>query len=244
MGELTDEEALLWATHQPGKPIPGSPEPLEGKCGALLNGQNKGMRDLGIQTPRYCTQTAGKGTEHRGVGCCKWHLGNAPKHEIAAVRSQVLERLEQRRALMENPPPLRHWTVELELLARRAKAWMNLIDDELLNRTDLFTITQTGKEEEIALIVTAREAHKDFSELVKFVSKMDIEGKKIELRKEQARLLAQHILEVCLDSSIGLDDEQADRVRDLLKAKLIKLTPILDDTFNIDDVIDAEEVSD
>src|SRR6185437_6498343 len=214
--ELTDEEAALWATHQPGKKVPGSPEPIEGKCAALLNGQNKGLRDLGIQTPRYCTQDAGKGTEHQGEGNCKWHLGNTPTHEVAAVKSLVLARLEERRALMKNPPPLRHWTVELELMARRAKAWCDLIDRELLDRVDLFTITQTGKEEEIALIVTAREAHKEFADMVKFVSKVDLANKKLELQREQAIAIANVVLKVCLDSSLGLSDEQVKMIRDML----------------------------
>jgi len=234
MPELTDEEATLWATHQPGKPIPGNPEPVDGKCNALLNGQNKGLRELGIQTERYCGRDAGWGTDHKGQGCCKYHLGNAPKHEIAAVRAYVLDKLEKRRALMENPPPLRHWTVELELEARRAKAWASLIDSELLNRTDLFTITQTGKEEEIALIVTAREAHKDFTELVKFVSKMDLANKKLELQQEQARAIAAVVLGVCLDSSLSLTDEQVEKIRALLKEALVKITATLQKNFDFD----------
>lgn len=234
MGEFTDEEIALWTTHQAGKPIPGSAEPEEGKCGAILNGQNKGMRDLGIQTLRYCKRTAGWGTEHSGIGCCKYHLGNAPKHEIAAVRSQVLDRLQERRSLMENPPPLRHWTVELELMARRAKAWRDLIDDELLNRTQLFTTTQTGKEEEIALINTAREASRDFSQLIQFVSKMDLANKKLELQREQAVAIANVVLKVCLDSSLGLSDEQVAAIRLMLRDALLKITPLLEKNFDIE----------
>lgn len=240
MPELNEEEWARWEEFQPGKRIPGSPEPIEGHCNAVLNKQNKGLRDLDIQTLRYCTKAMGWGTEHPEYGNCKYHLGSTKKQEIAAVEKQVTSLVQRRREVMENPPPLRHWTIELELMGRQTKAWMSVVNDEMLRLETLFTTTREGKEEERALINTAREAGRDFMDILKYVSKMDLAAKRLELEIEQAIAITDAVKRAVLDSEIGLTDVQVAMIRRNLEDELAKAAPDLKNK----DFIDMEPLDD
>lgn len=242
MPDLTPEEQALWNQHQPGKRIPGSPEPIEGRCAAKLNGQNKGLRDLNIKTLRYCTLTKGAQTDHEGYGNCKYHLGSTTKQELEAVKVQVLTLAEKRRAVMENPPAIRDWTIELDIMAREMKAWMVVAREELLKRPGLFTTTQTGEEKEIALITTYREAVRDFNEILKHVAKMDLKERQLQLKLNHVRAIAAVVKKVVLDSSLGLDDEQSARVMAILSGEMKKITPLLLEDFDYDtEEVDEDE---
>lgn len=242
MPDLTPEEQTLWDQHQPGKKVPGSPEPIEGKCAAKLNGQNKGLRSLGIKTLRYCTLPKGGQTDHEGFGNCKYHLGATTKQELEAVKTQVLTLVEKRRAAMENPPTIRDWTIELDIMAREMKAFMVIARDDLLKRSSLYTTTQTGEEKEIALVNTYREAVRDFNDILKHVAKMDLKERQLQLKLNHVRAIAAVVKKVVLDSSLGLDDEQSARVMTILSAEMKKITPLLLEDFDYDvDPVDGDE---
>src|SRR4051812_41421164 len=40
-----------------------------------------------------CRKFAGEGTNHKGVGRCRYHLGNTKNHEANAVRREAQQRL-------------------------------------------------------------------------------------------------------------------------------------------------------
>ena len=52
-------------------------------CGARRRGK------VGDLPEDYCRMPAGYGTDHNGIGKCKFHGGRAPMHKVHAARKQV-----------------------------------------------------------------------------------------------------------------------------------------------------------
>lgn len=56
---------------------PPGDEPIEGRCNARK------------KNGRLCPRGAGDGTDHKGIGHCKWHLGNTKNHKASAANEQA-----------------------------------------------------------------------------------------------------------------------------------------------------------
>ena len=67
-------------------------------------GKHCGARKSNGDEGDLCTRPKGWGTEHRGVGCCKWHAGATPSHNEAA-RRELLVRDCDRLGLPRDIPP-------------------------------------------------------------------------------------------------------------------------------------------
>src|SRR5580658_2191857 len=108
-----DEQLTVWKQYYPGRKIPGSYQPQDGKCGAQINSTE--VRSL--QLIRYCTKNAGYGTEHTGIGSCKHHGGSTPNHLRSAARQMVKRDLAELSLALGEAPPLGPPEVEFAILA-------------------------------------------------------------------------------------------------------------------------------
>jgi hypothetical protein len=94
-------------------------------CGGKLHGRDG-----------TCTLPAGWGTEHRGVGRCRKHFGNAPNVIKAAERERLDHEVREALAALDVAPvddPL----TELQKLAGQVVAWKDAMAGKVNELTDL-----------------------------------------------------------------------------------------------------------
>ena len=148
---MTDEQR--WGELHPDEKLPGSAEPLEGKCGARL--KNKELKELGIT--RYCYKTAGMGTNHLGAGTCKWHLGNTAKHTTGAVQTVMKKELATLSEQLGEPTPLGPPEVEAFQLASKMKQWTLILEDKMSELNGILEVTDKAGVEHVRALIEVME---------------------------------------------------------------------------------------
>ena len=148
---MTDEE--LWESHYPDIKIPGSAEPLEGKCGAKVT--SKEAREIGIT--RYCTKKAGMGTDHLGEGTCKWHLGATMRHTRGAVQRKMQKELVALSDRLEQPEPIGPPEVEAWILASKMKQWTLILEEKMNELNGILEVTDKAGVEHVRALIEVME---------------------------------------------------------------------------------------
>jgi hypothetical protein len=208
--------------------MPGSPYPVEGKCQARLT---KRANELGVDM-RYCTQPAGAGTVHLGLGCCYKHGGRLPPHIVKWERYKVNQEIEAKvLSLSERlgkPPPLGDPAVELLMLAAEVKEYKNIIQqsmDEI--QGELATTDRAGVERARAIVDKFAEALVLCRDTLVAIEKLGLAKRRIQLESDQASLIADIVAGVLQSVDLSLSDEQIDIGRSLAMSKLIEVSPAL-----------------
>ena len=166
---MTPEE--IWESHFPDLKIPGSEQPIEGKCGSKV--RDKRLAELGLV--RYCVKTAGMGTDHFGFGTCKWHLGNTAKHSKGAVVAKMKNELTTLAAKLGEPEPLGHPEIEAFVLASKMKQWTLILEEKMEELNGVLAVTdKAGVEHTRALIEVMERAWDRFQSSLEFMMKHDL----------------------------------------------------------------------
>lgn len=249
---MVAEDGEHWAD---GTPMPGSAEPVEGKCaGTLTQRRLRWGRALGFRIPpRYCLENMGKGTSHNGIGRCKMHFGNASqyvrKYEKIKIDIAVEKQREEILKMIENEPDsiakrllqaqaVKNPYAALEGVAARVlqtELILTEMQDELQSAD--YTDKQ-GVQHVQALLEKLMEAQTNTVTVMEKIVKLDLAERKIQLEEEQAIMLASAFIDAIEDTSLHLDDIQLSRARQLIEVNLAPMVAQISDS----KILDAEVV--
>jgi hypothetical protein len=215
---MTDEEK--WEERYPDQKLPGSAEPLEGKCGSKL--RNKELKELEIE--RYCVKTQGMGTSHLGEGRCKWHLGNSPNHVRSAVQVQMKKELVTLSEKLGEPEPMGPPEVEAYVLASKMKAWSLILEEKLNELNGILEVTdKAGVEHVRALIEIVERAWERYQSALEFMLKFNLRQRVVELEEHQANLVGAAFMSIILSGDLKLSESQIAIAREMFARKLNEL---------------------
>ena len=256
MGEWNDEQQQAWRIIKGDEPLAGSPEPIEGKCGARIH--PKAFRDvakfLGIDFKdlpvRYCKKPAGAGTEHKGFGPCDGCLGKTPnlmkKYMPVAMQAELTTLADAYDIeLGLDPAP-----VEAERVLLQNKRMFNAVEKLVLQLPDIVSTDIKGTEK-IAPVMELWVAINDqMSKWTQFALKYEISQRRITLEEAIAQDIASAVLKVVMNPILQLTPEQLALIREDLSREMNKLSPKLRPAWakdleayrDEDDIVDAEVV--
>lgn len=232
---MTEEE--IWTEHYPDKKIPGSAEPVEGKCGAKV--KSKELKELGLT--RYCFKTAGMGTPHLGEGKCKWHLGNTLNHVRAGVQVQMKKELLTLSERLGEPEPMGPPEVEAYQLASKMKLWTVILEEKMGELNGILEVTdKAGVEHVRALIEVMERAWERYQGALEFMLKYNLHERIVALEERQANLIGTAFMNIMLSQDMKLSEMQIDTARNMFSASMSEMSNELEPSWA--QVIDAEIV--
>ena len=225
------------------KKLPGSAEPLLGKCGSKMHKWDDPEDD---RFGRYCTRPAGAGTPHVGEGCCKMHLGNTPRHLIKHERNAVIAEVRTLAERLGEPEPIGDPIVELYRLTGKIKQWEEIATEKMSELEDLTSFDRQGVERARAMLEVWERAVDRAASTYISLTKLGIMQHKAELEEQHAKLLYNIVTTVIESAEVGLTDDQVTKAKTILVGEIIKagsrLTPdwFPDDFGDDEDVVDAD----
>lgn len=168
----------------------------QGKCGAKL--RNKKTQKA---RHKYCTKTAGWGTDHLGSGACKLHGGNMKTHVRAAQQREAAKAVQQYGLDRVVDPH----TALLEELARTAGHvdWLRvqiggLADNELVGPIGQEGPSESGgyhhpQVERSVWIQLYQDERKHLTQVAATCIKVGIEERRVALAEQQGQMIAKVI---------------------------------------------------
>lgn len=215
-----NEDETLWEETHPEQKIPGSAEPVEGKCGARL--RSKELKELKIT--RYCVKTQGMGTSHLGEGRCKWHGGSTPTHTKGALKTQMTRELTTLTERLGEPEPIRPPEVEAFVLAGKMKQWSLILEEKLEDLNGILEVTdKTGIEHTRALIELLERGWERFQKSLEFLLKFDLQKRIVALEEQQANLIGAAFMAVILNRDLNLKENQIEMARTMFARSITDL---------------------
>ena len=234
--EMTPEE--VWAAHFPDTKIPGSPEPIDGKCGAKI--RSKDLKELGFV--RYCQNPAGFGTDHVGEGKCKLHFGSTSKHTTSAVRRKMTKELATLSEKLDQAEPMGPPEVEAWKLASKMKQWSVILEGKLDELNGILEVTdKAGVEHVRALIEVMERAWERYQSALEFMMKYDLRKRVIELEEHQASLVGAAFMAIILSRDLGLKEAQIDIARNMFAQKMNELGGQMEPSW-MNNIIDVDPI--
>jgi hypothetical protein len=238
MSELTPEE--IWVSYYPDDKMPGTAEPLEGKCGAKM--RDKRLKELDII--RYCGKTAGMGTDHLGEGTCKFHLGSTAKHTKGAIRTQMTNEIRSLAEKLGEPDLIGPPEIEAWILASKMKQWSLILEDKMDELNGSLEVTdKAGVEHTRALIEIMERAWERFQAALEFMMKYDLRKRVIELEEHQAQLVGAVFMAIILSQDLKLSESQIASARMMFAEKMQEIGPAIEPTWATN-IVDIDSVRD
>jgi hypothetical protein len=238
VSEFTPEET--WAHYYPDDKIPGSAEPLEGKCGARV--RDKRLKELDIV--RYCVKTAGMGTDHFGEGTCKFHLGSTANHTKGAVRTKITKEIKSLAEQLGEPELIGPPEVEAWILASKMKQWTLILEEKMDELHGALEVTdKAGVEHTRALIEIMERAWERFQSALEFMLRYDLRKRVIELEEHQAQLVGAVFMAIILSTDMKLSEQQINMARLMFAEKMMEIGPKIEPTWAAN-IVDADPVED
>jgi hypothetical protein len=158
-----------------------------------------------------CRKFAGEGTEHFGVGRCKYHLGNSQKHKKHAVM------LEAKRTMVEFGQSIEVEPAEALLgVLHLSAGHLNWLREELAATSKKQKATFDGQ-----VLLRAWDEERDrIARISKAALDVGIAAKQIELAERYGEQLAALLRAVFYDPDLRLTVAQRGRLPDLLRRHL------------------------
>ena len=193
---------------------PRTHEPTPGMTGhgAALCGAQRRQRD------GTCQHEAGWGTDHPGIGACKFHGGSTPNHRTAAALVATDAEARATLARLGEPEPLGDPVEELLRLGAEVRAWQAILREMLARHRSLSTTDVANIERERAVVRLYGEALDRAHRVLADLSRLNLEERRTRVTELQGALILA-ALERTL-TTIGLDAPQMVRARTLLAAEL------------------------
>lgn len=155
------------------------------------------------RTGKPCGHIAGFGTDHKGVGCCKFHGGSTPTGR-AAARRQAAEQAVVTYGLPREIDPHAALLEELHRTAGHV-AWLGQLVGDLATR-DLkqYEVREMGGlvERPAIWVELYHRERKHFTAVAKTCVDVGIEERRVKLAENQGRLLAEVIRGVLTDLGV------------------------------------------
>lgn len=200
------------------KPIPVTPENKarnEPVCGAERRNHPTSNNPGGL-----CMQTAGWGTDHPGVGACKYHGGSVRTHGIKAMREEVM-----RKAVMYGAPkdisPDAAIIQELERTAGHI-GWLSDIISSMTDKSELMRLTQVGIQKDPFLTLYQQE-REHLVKVAKVAKDMGIEERRVRLAEDQGKLIAMVLMNFIRDPELRLTQQQQTVAKVALRKHLLSI---------------------
>ncbi len=156
-----------------------------------------------------CRKFAGEGTEHFGVGRCRYHLGNTKSHQMNAVTQEA------RRTMVEfgQPIPIQPAEALLGVLHLSA-GHLNWLREELAATKD-----KHGFESQVLLRAWNDERDR-IARISKAALDVGVAEKQIKLAEQYGEQLAALLRAVFYDGDLGLTARQRSRLPEVLRHHL------------------------
>jgi hypothetical protein len=156
-------------------------KPKKPKCGATKKSGGK------------CTQAAGWGTDHVGVGSCKLHGGCTETHRISAI-NEIEER--KARTMLERlgePEPLGSPLQALLAVAAETQAWQEILRERVSYLTDLVYESTDDEgamiERERAVVALYERSLDRTSRILSGLVKLDLDTRRVQLEEGQIEFM-------------------------------------------------------
>jgi hypothetical protein len=175
------------------------------KCGGKLHGRDG-----------TCTLPAGWGTDHKGFGRCRKHLGNAPTVAKAAERERLEYEARAELARLD-VKPVDNPLAELQKLAGQALAWKDAIGSMV---NDLKSIRyENGFGEQLRAEVELFERAMDRCERVLVaMARLNIDERMVKISEAQGKVIIE-VMQAAF-AELGLDPEIRAAVRPVIARHL------------------------
>lgn len=178
--------------------------------------QRDGMRLCGARkrNGEKCRAFAGQGTDHPGVGRCRFHLGNAPSHKKHAAKLAAQEIAAEYVAQFGEAHEVEPAEALLGVLHLSA-GHLNWIRTELANLRDKDSLQ--GQ----ALMRLWDEERDRIARISKMALDVGVAAKQVELAEKYGEALAALLQAVFYDPMLALTAEQRATLPDLLRTHLM-----------------------
>jgi hypothetical protein len=145
-----------------------------------------------------CTQNAGWGTDHPGVGSCKLHGGNTTTHRASAV-IEIEER--EARTLLQRlgePVPIHNPVAALLAVAAETRAWQEILRERVDALHDLVYDSYGRDDDSDSSIIVEREkaivalyerSLDRTSRILASLVKLDLDARRVVLEESQTDLM-------------------------------------------------------
>lgn len=158
----------------------------------------------------FCTQPAGWGTDHPGVGCCKLHGGCTPNQSAAAVRQKAEADARQVLADLEVAPVGDPFAALLRL-AGQVLAWQEATA-RLVNELETVRYRgANGAEQLRAEVVLYERAMDRAATVLAVIGRLNIDERLTRISEQQANMIYGAVMTALRVA--GLSPEQQDRVK-------------------------------
>jgi hypothetical protein len=172
-------------------------------CGAQRTGRSS-------SGPGTCRNVAGQGTDHLGIGCCKFHGGNTTNHRVAAVRTEATRRAATYGEPIEIDP---HTALLLEVHRSAGHvAWLN---EQLKSMPDV----ADAPGQALSLMYSRERDH--MMRVAKTAIDAGVAEREVRLAEGQGRLIAYAIMKMI--DELELSGAQQRRARQLVSQQLREL---------------------
>jgi hypothetical protein len=158
---------------------------------------------------KLCRAFAGQGTEHPGVGTCRFHLGNTKTHQVSAVRSEA-----QRRAIQFGQPVHVEPTEALLAVLHLSAGHLQWIKDEIAATED-----KQGFDSQVLMRMWDDERDR-VARVAKAALDCGVAERAVKLAETYGQQLAQVLRAVFMDPELALTAVQHERLPDLLRRHL------------------------
>lgn len=167
-----------------------------------------------------CMKPAGWGTDHVGVGACKWHGGAVTTHGIKAMKEEVM-----RKAVMYGAPknitPDAAIIQELERTAGHID-WLSNIIASMEDKKELMRLTQVGVMKDPFLTLYQQE-REHLVKVSKVAKDMGIEERRVRLAEDQGKLIAMVLMNFIRDPELKLTPQQQTVAKLALRKHLLTI---------------------
>lgn len=177
--------------------------------------QRDGMRLCGAKkkSGEKCRAFAGQGTDHPGVGRCKYHFGNAPAHKKHAAKLEAQEMAAQYVAQFGEAHEVDPATALLGVLHLSA-GHLNWI------RTELASLADKDSLKGEALMRLWDEERDRIARISKMALDVGVAAKQVELAQRYGEALANLLQAIFHDPMLALTAKQRALLPDVLRTHL------------------------
>lgn len=209
-------------------PVPTTPEnrarstPI---CGASRSGKS-------TSGPGICCQPAGWGTDHKGVGRCKWHGGDSPAYEHHLVAETA-----KANAMIYGPPRKLTSDQAIQEELERTAGAIHYLEDIIrdLNSADELFTREGNFVSKNPYLGQLQQEREHLVRVAKACKDMNINERRTQLIEESGRQIAAVFLAFINDPELGLDVMQRIRAKELAKKHLGTIVSV--------ETVDARELS-
>src|SRR5258708_26285902 len=159
-----------------------------------------------------CELPAGWGTDHKGYGRCRKHLGNAPTVAKAAERQRTEAEARKLLAGIGEHEPVTDRVDQLQRLAGRAVRWLDVLESIIVDLERLRYSTKTAEQIDGRIVVFER-AMDRCSTILQGLARLNLDERSVRVQEAQVAILADALHQALAETALPEETRQAIVVR-------------------------------